>query len=245
MKNILLSLVLFASLSCISQGKAKTYSTIYLYEALDNHFSKYYKNYVAQYFFKTTGQRRLIERDPVLDSVAAGRSEYSINVFEESSKTCSFKSLLDYVPEGSRGHLRYYDNPSIFKEPKGCVFPVKDNLSILKRNNLDWSSELFVQTAYSLSSENGNLSGEHLINRSLKYNEIKDNSITGDTFLDSYLSSTVHRNAIHKYGNWKFGCKTMFIVSKYYNAHDTMWKYDVFSCHTIIIVKNYSDSNVY
>jgi hypothetical protein len=245
MKNILLSLVLFASLCCSSQSKAKTYSTIYLYESVDNHFSSYYKNYVAQYFFKTTGQRRIIERDPVLDTVAAGRSEYSIKVFKESSKTCSFKSLLDYVPKGPRAHMRFYDNPSIFKEPKGCVFPVKDNLSILKRNNLEWSSELFVETVYSLSSRDGNLSSTYLINKNVNYKGLNDNSLTGDTFLDSYLSSTAHRNAIHKYGNWKFGCKTMFIISKYYNEHNKMWKYDVFSCHTIIIVKNYSDSNVY
>lgn len=245
MKNILLSIVLFGSLSCTSQSKAKTYSTIYFYEAVDNHFSKYYKNYVSKYFFKTTGQRRLIDRDPVLDTVAAGRSEYSIKVFKESSKTCSFTSLLGNVPKGPRAHKRFYDNPSIFKEPKGCVFPVKDNLSILKRNNLEWSSELFVQSSYGLSSKEGGLSNEYLINRSINYTELKNNSISGDYFLDSYLESTAHRNAIHKYGNWKFGCNTMFIVSKYYNAHTKMWKYDVFSCHTIIIVKNYSDSNIY
>jgi cell division protein FtsI/penicillin-binding protein 2 len=55
---------------------------------------KHYKKYVANYFYKTTGKKRRIERDSVLDIVAAGRSEYSVLVFKESSKQCSFLSLL-------------------------------------------------------------------------------------------------------------------------------------------------------
>ena len=245
MKSILLSFVLLTSLLGSSQNYKKTYSTIFLNKEVDNHFSRYYKNYAAKYFYKTKGERRIIERDPILDTVAAGRSEYSINVFKESSKNISFSSLLNYVPDGAAAHKRFYSNPSIFKEPKGCVFPIKDNLPILKRNNLVWSSELFVQTAYSFNSENGNLSNEYVLQRTLHNREAVVNPSSADFYLNSYLASTDHRNAIHNYGNWKFGSSTMFIVSKYYNQYLKMWKYDVFTCHTIIIVKNYTDSNVY
>ena len=132
MKKLLLLLLLFLTLSCVAQTYKKTYSKIYLSETVDDHFSKYYKRYTAKYFYETTGKRRLIERDPVLDTVAAGRSEYSMLVFKESSKENSFGYLLSYVPDGSNAHKRFYTNPSVFKEPKGCIFPDKDNLEILR-----------------------------------------------------------------------------------------------------------------
>lgn len=245
MKKIVLFTTLFASLLCLSQNSTKSYSNIYLSESVDNHFSSYYKKYVANYFYKTTGQKRIIERDPVLDTVAAGRSEYSVNVFKESSNNISFASLLDYMPVGTRAHFRWYDNPSVFKEPKGCVFPVKDKLLILKRNNLVWSSELFVHATYAFNSEDANLSNEYVLQKTLNKRALRVDPSKEDFFLNNYLGSTDHKNAIHKFGNWKFGSNTMFIISKYYNQYTKMWKYEVLTCHTIIIVKNYTASNVY
>ena len=245
MKKLLLLLGLFITLSCVSQNNKKTYSRIYLSEKMDNHFSKHYKKYVANHFYKTTGEKRIIERDPVLDTVAAGRSEYSVLVFKESSKQCSFKSLLAKVPDGEIAHKRYYGNPSVFKEPKGCIFPDKDNLPILKRNNLIWNSELFIQDFYSHKSENGNISDADVIERYSNFMRKNEDSSKEDNFLNGYLNSPAHKSSIHRYGNWKFGCSTMIIISKQYEAKSRMWKYEVFACHTIIIVKNQTKSNVY
>ena len=244
MKKLLL-VILLLSAPCIAQDSKKTYSIIYTSESMNKSFSKAYEKYVAEYFYQTTGKKRIIERDPVLDTVAAGRSEYSVLVFKESSKNTSFRNLLDYVPPGARGHKRLYDTPSVFKEPKGCIFPDKDNLPILKRNNLDWSSELFVEDAYSYKTQNGNVDNAEVIEKYVRFMRKTTASSSGDSFLDSYLRSTDHKNAIHKYGNWKFGCSTMLIISKQYLESSGMWKYDVFVCHTIIILKNYTDSNVY
>lgn len=245
MKKIALSLFLLGFLTSVSQTKNKTYSKIYMSETMDAHFAKHYKKYVANYFYKTTGKKRRIERDSVLDIVAAGRSEYSVLVFKESSKQCSFKSLLDNVPDGETAHKSYYGNPAIFKEPKGCVFPDKDNLPILKRNNLIWNSELFVQDVYSLKSENSNISDTDVINRYSNYMRKNEDPSKEDNFLNGYLNSPAHKNSIQKYGNWKFGCCTMLIVAKQYDKSSKMWKYEVFATHTIIIVKDVTDSNVY
>jgi hypothetical protein len=245
MKKILLLSFLFLTLSCVSQTYKKTYSKIYLSETVDDHFSKYYKRYAAKYFYETTGKRRIIERDPVLDTVAAGRSEYSMLVFKESSKENSFGYLLSYVPDGSNAHKRFYTNPAIFKEPKGCIFPNKDNLDILKRNNLTWSSELFVQCSYTFKTQNGSMENIDILQKYTNHLKKQIDFSNDDIFLNSYLGSAAHKNAIHKYGNWKFGCSTMFIISKQYDKSSGMWKYDVFACHTIIIVKNSTDSNVY
>ena len=245
MKNLLLAAFLFLAINCTSQSYKKTYSKIYLSETVDEHFSKYYKRYAAKYFYETTGKRRIIERDPVLDTVAAGRSEYSMLVFKESSKENSFGYLLSNVPDGASGHKRFYSNPSIFKEPKGCIFPDKDNLDILKRNNLTWSSELFVECSYTFKTQNSSMENTEILQKYTNYLKRQTDFSTEDIFLNSYLGSTSHKNAIHKYGNWKFGCSTMFIISKQYNRTSEMWKYDVFACHTIIIVKNSTDSNVY
>jgi len=245
MKKLLLLLGLFITLSCVSQNNKKTYSRIYLSEKMDNHFSKHYKKYVANHFYKTTGERRIIERDPVLDTVAAGRSEYSVLVFKESSKQCSFKSLLAKVPDGETAHKRFYGNPSVFKEPKGCIFPDKDNLPILKRNNLIWSSELFIQDFYSYKSENGSVPDNEVIERYVRFTRKNEDSSKEDNFLNSYLSSPAHKSSIHRYGNWKFGCSTMIIIAKQYDKNSRLWKYDLFASHTIIIVKNETKSNVY
>jgi hypothetical protein len=245
MKNIVLSLVFFASVYCFSQNSSKTYSNIYLSESMDAHFSKHYKKYVANYFYKTTGKKRIIERDSVLDIVAFGRSEYSVLVFKESSKQCSFKSLLAKVPDGEAAHKRFYSNPAIFKEPKGCVFPDKDNLPILKRNNLIWNSELFIQDFYSHKSENSNIPDADIIEKYSNFMRKNEDPSKEDNFLNGYLNSPAHKNSIQKYGNWKFGCSTMLIVSKQYDKSTKMWKYEVFACHTIIIVRNKTDSNVY
>jgi hypothetical protein len=244
MKKILLTAFLFLSLSCLSQEFKKTYSKIYGWEEIDNHFSKIYKKYSAKYFYNVTGKKRLIERDSILNIVAAGRSKYSVQVFKESSKNHTFGYLIDNVPEGSRAHLRFYDNPSVFKEPIGCVFQDKENLPILRENNMDWSSELFVEDSYSLESENSSLDNGYVLQRYANYLRKNDNP-SEDTFLNSYLTSSAHKNAIHKYGNWKFGCNSKFIVAKQYNKAKGMWRYEVFACHTIIILKNFTDSNVY
>jgi len=245
MKKRIVVTVLLLGLFCSAQNSIKTYSKIYESESMDTHFSKHYKKYVANYFYKTTGKKRIIERDPVLDTVAAGRSEYSMLVFKESSKQCSFKSLLGKLPDGEAAHKRFYSNPAIFKEPKGCVFPNKDNLPILKRNNLIWNSELFVQDAYSYKSENSNISDTDVITKYSNYMRKNEDPSKEDNFLNGYLNSPAHKNSIHKYGNWKFGCCTMLIVAKQYDKKSEMWKYEVFACHTIIIVKNKTDSNVY
>lgn len=106
MKKIIVITVLLLSLFCSAQNSIKTYSKIYLSESMDAHFSKHYKKYVANYFYKTTEKKRIIERDSVLDIVAFGRSEYSVLVFKESSKQCSFKSLLGKVPDGEAAHKK-------------------------------------------------------------------------------------------------------------------------------------------
>lgn len=245
MKKIALSLFLLGFLTSVSQTKNKTYSKIYMSETMDAHFAKHYKKYVANYFYKTTGKKRRIERDSILDIVATGRSEYSVLVFKESSKQSSFLSLLRKLPDGEAAHKRFYSNPTIFKEPKGCIFPDKDNLTILKRNNLTWDSELFVQDAYSYKSENSNISDTDVIKRYLNYMRKNEDPTKEDNFLNAYLNSPAHKNSIQKYGNWKFGCCTMLIVAKQYNKSSKMWKYEVFATHTIIIVKNVTDSNVY
>lgn len=245
MKKIIIIAILFLGLFCSAQKSTKTYSRIYKSESMDAHFSKHYKKYVANYFYKTTREKRRIERDSVLDIVAAGRSEYSVLVFKESSKQCSFLSLLGKLPDGEAAHKRFYSNPTIFKEPKGCIFPDKDNLTILKRNNLTWDSELFVQDAYSYKSENSNISDTDVINKYSNYMRKNEDPTKEDNFLNAYLNSPAHKNSIQKYGNWKFGCCTMLIVAKQYNKSSKMWKYEVFATHTIIIVKNVTDSNVY
>ena len=245
MKKIIVITVLLLILFCSAQNSKKTYSKIYESESMDAHFSTHYKKYVANYFYKTTGKKRIIERDSVLDVVAAGRSEYSMVVFKESSKQSSFKALLGKVPSGETAHKRYYGNPAIFKEPKGCVFPDKDNLSILERNNLIWNAELFVQDVYSLKSENSGISDTDLLERYSNHMRKNEDPSKEDNFLNGYLNSPAHKIAIQKYGNWKFGCCTMLIVAKQYDKKSEMWKYEVFACHTIIIVKNKTDSNVY
>jgi hypothetical protein len=245
MKKLLLLLGIFITLSSVSQNNKKVYSRIYLSEKMDNHFSKHYKKYVANYFYKTTGEKRIIERDPVLDTVASGRSEYSVLVFKESSKQYSFKYLLDKLPDGEIAHRRYYGDPSIFKEPKGCIFQDKDNLPILKRNNLIWNSELFIHDSYSYKSENGDISDADIIERYSNIMRKNEDQSREDNFLNGYLDSPAHKSSIHRYGNWKFGCSTMIIISKQYETKSRMWKYELFACHTIIIVKNRTKSNVY
>lgn len=245
MKKLLLLIGIFVTLSCTAQNNKKTYSRIYLSEKMDNHFSKHYKKYVANHFYKTTGERRIIERDSVLDTVAAGRSEYSVLVFKESSKQCSFRSLLDKVPDGETAHERFYGDPETFKEPKGCIFPNKDSLPILKRNNLVWNSELFIQDAYSYKSENSSIPDADIIEKYSNFMRKNEDQSKEDNFLNGYLNSPSHKGSIHRYGNWKFGCSTMIIIAKQYDSKSRMWKYDVFACHTIIIVKNQTKSNVY
>lgn len=245
MKKKIVITVLLLSLFCSAQNSIKTYSKIYKSESMDAHFSKHYKKYVTNYFYKTTGKKRIIERDSVLDIVAFGRSEYSVLVFKESSKQCSFKSLLGKVPDGEAAHKRFYSNPAIFKEPKGCVFPDKDNLPILKKNNLIWNSELFIQDFYSHKSENSNIPDAYIIEKYWNFIRKNEDPSKEDNFLNGYLNSPAHKNSIQKYGNWKFGCCTMLIIAKQYDTKSKMWKYEVFACHTIIIVKNETDSNVY
>ena len=245
MKKLLLPVFLFLTLICVSQSYQKTYSKIHLSRSIDEHFSKYYKIYTAKYFYETTGKRRIIERDPVLDTVAAGRSEYSMIVFRESSKSNTFSYLLSNVPDGESAHKRYYGNPSIFKEPRGCIFPNKDNLDILKRNGLTWSSELFVQCSYSFKTTNGAMENVNVLQKYMNYLRKETDFSSEDTFLNSYLGSPSHKNAIRKHGNWKFGCSTMFIIAKQYDKFSGMWKYEVFACNTVIIVKNFTNSNVY
>jgi hypothetical protein len=245
MRKILLICALLLSLSVVSQSTTKTYSKIYLNESMDEHFSNYFKKYTAKYFYGKTGKRRIIERDQVLDTVAAGRSEYSMLVFKESSKNTSFSELLDHIPYGARAHKRLYDNPKVFREPKGCIFPDKNNLPILKKNNLVWSSELFIQCSYSFKSENSSMENKEVLKKYLNYSEKKGDFSNCDKFLNGYLNSPDHKNAIHEYGNWKFGSSTMFIISKKYETLSGMWKYEVLCCHTIIMIKNPTDSNVY
>lgn len=245
MKKILLIAALLLSLSVISQSTEKTYSKIYLNESMDENFSNNFKKYTAKYFYEKTGKKRIIERDPVLDTVAAGRSEYSMMVFKGSSKNSSFSELLGYIPNGERAHRRLYDNPKIFREPKGCVFPDKNNLPILKKNNLVWCSELFVHCTYAFKSGNGSMDNKEILKRYLDYLENRGDFSNGDKFLNNYLNSPAHKNAIEEYGNWKFGSSTMFIISKKYETSSGMWKYDILCSHTIIMVKNFTDSNVY
>jgi hypothetical protein len=245
MKKLILAAFLFLTITCISQDYKKTYSKIHLSRSIDDHFSKYYKRYTAKYFYETTGKRRIIERDPVLDTVASGRSEYSMVVFRESSKYDSFSYLLRNVPDGESAHKRYYRNPSIFKEPRGCIFPNKNNLDILKRNGLTWSSELFVQCSYSFKTSNGSMENRDILQKYMNYLRRETDFSSEDTFLNSYLGSQAHKNAIRKHGNWKFGCSTMFLIAKQYDKSRGMWKYEVFTCNTVIIVKNFTDSNVY
>jgi hypothetical protein len=245
MKKLILAAFLFLTITCISQDYKKIYSKIHLSRSIDDHFSKYYKRYTSKYFYETTGKRRIIERDPVLDTVAAGRSEYSMIVFRESSKHDSFSYLLSNVPDGESAHKRYYGNPSIFREPRGCIFPNKNNLDILKRNGLTWSSELFVQCSYSFKTSNGSMENRDILQKYMNYLRKETDFSSEDTFLKSYLGSQPHKNAIRKHGNWKFGCSTMFLIAKQFNKSSDMWKYEVFTCNTLIIVKNFTDSNVY
>jgi hypothetical protein len=89
------------------------------------------------------------------------------------------------------------------------------------------------------------MDNKEVLRRYLNYMEKSGDFSNGDKFLNSYLDSPDHKNAIREYGNWKFGSSTMFIISKKYDDVSGMCKYDVLCCHSIIMVKNFTDSNVY
>lgn len=205
----------------------------------DSMFDKSYRKYVSGFFSDGSG----ISRNAVLDTVSLMRSRYSAEVYMASSENTSFTKLLSKMGEARKyetsldvEHSRYFGHPEIFREPKGCIFPDIKNHPVLKRNGMKWSSEIFCQGTYGFYHSR-ELSTSEILARFKSYHT-SDNTLNfGDVILGRYLSSVHHKNAIERFGNGLFGSKTYYLISKEYNDTKKKWHYDVYMCHSVIMLK--------
>jgi hypothetical protein len=231
---ILISVLLSGNL-IISQ-KQYTYVTD---SETDGMFDKAYRKYVSEFFLDSPK----VSRNLVLDTVSLMRSKYSADVYMASSKNLSFTKLLNKMSEARSyetsleiEHSRYFGHPEIFKEPEGCIFPDIKNHPVLKRNRMKWSSEIFYQATYGFYSSEP-ITNSQIILRFKNYHLGENKYNWGELILSRYLSSYHHRMAIERFGNGSFGSRSYYLISREYNREKNKWHYDVYMCHSVIMLK--------
>jgi hypothetical protein len=211
-------------------------------------FEKSYVEYVSDFFVDASG----ISKNKVLDTVSLMRSRYSADVFMASSNETTFTKLLNRMQESrsnneslkslANDHSRFFGHPEIFREPSGCSFPdIKDH-PVLKRNGMKWSSEIFYQSTYGFYSSMNLKIGE-IINKFKDKKTGYNPSNIGKVILDGYLDSQYHRMAIEKFGNGYFGTRCYYLISKEFDTIKNKWHYDVYMCHSVIMLKKRSGNN--
>lgn len=208
-------------------------------------FEKSYVRYVSDFFVDESG----ISKNKILDTVSLMRSRYSADVFMASSEKTSFTKLLNRMKESrsnnesleslANDHSRFFGHPEIFREPTGCSFPDIKNHPVLKRNGMKWSSEIFHQSTYGFYSSR-NLKIEEIINKFKDEKTGYESSKMGEVILEGYLSSPHHRMAIEKFGNGNFGTRCYYLISKEFDTVKNKWHYDVYMCHSVIMLKKQS-----
>ncbi len=170
-----------------------------------------------------------IKRDGSLDSLAEIRANYFLSVLQETSKQpgTSLLSILgseekrSKIPEGERGHDRYFGDPTFFKEPTGCRYPIWNPTVLHKRIRVN--AEIFQQSGYSFRREYSN--GEIEVVR--KYLEKYKAQYTKRYLINNYLKSGDHAKAIRNQGDGKYGMCTRVLVSKKWDKVDRVWVYEM------------------
>lgn len=177
-----------------------------------------------------------IQRDGSLDSLAEIRANYFLSVLQETSKQpgTSLLSILgneekkSKIPAGGRGHDRYFGDPTFFKEPSGCRYPIWNPL--VRHKNLKVNAEIFQQSGYSFRREYSN--GEIELIR--KYLEKYKTQYTKKYLINNYLNSYDHAKAIRNQGDGKYGMCTRVLVSKKWDKVERVWVYEMIIFNLVI-----------
>lgn len=170
-----------------------------------------------------------IQRDKSLDSLAQIRADYFLAVLQETAKQpgTSLYSILgnngkkSKVPAGSKGHDRYFGDPTFFKEPIGCRYPIWNPQ--LKSKNLKVNAEIFQMSGglFTRTYSNSELS---IVK---KYLEKYETEYTEKYLINNYLASYDHSRAIQNYGDGKYGICTRILCSKRWDNVEKVWVYEV------------------
>jgi hypothetical protein len=170
-----------------------------------------------------------IQRDGSLDSLAEIRVNYFISVLQETSKQpgTSLYAILSNeekrsrIPGGERGHDRYFGDPTFFKEPSGCRYPIWNPRVPYKQ--LKVNAEIFQVSGGAFRREYSN--GELELIK--KYIEKYKTQYTKRYLINNYLNSGDHAKAIRNQGDGKYGMCTRVLISKKWDKVERVWVYEL------------------
>lgn len=213
MKKLILLSIAFVPLFILGQTNAKKFDEV----LVDSQNTQYISDLRAYVSF---GSNK-ITRNYALDSVAMVRADYFLDVLQETAKTFCLYDLTSLIPKNSTGHTRYFGNPQIFKEPRGCRFP--ERLPELPKYGLDVKAEVMQQISWRKRS-----SYDYTTQKLVEMATKSMNDKLGKSYiLDGYKLSTAHRNAIKENASGEFGVCTKALVSKEWDQLEREWVYEV------------------
>lgn len=160
-------------------------------------------------------------RADFLDRAAVSRLRYFCELLQENGKQHSLFDLTDSIPKNDSGHSRFYNKPSLFKEPIGIIYP--EPLPILLSEKTKICAEIMQQTSWKKTS--GTLYNiEKLVEMAVN---AFNNQLGLNFIMNGYRGSKSHKKAIDDYGRGLIGTATFAIVSIKKNKIETKWSYEV------------------